>query len=190
MGFEAFGFNQGMEGAKNIGPRGSLESVLNYGLRPTGKGGLGIPGTAYNNLAEILGSQGQLPPQLINKNLAAIDRGTQGVVEGIQQNQARTGMTSGLAQALGQSAQMGGVQMKSDYRASEDRAAQDRQRQDLMLFLQMVLGPNIDMAAIEAGLEAAKMRDDASKEGALIGGLSSALGGGVSLLTGGLGGLF
>lgn len=112
----------------------------NYGRQL--KAAIPLLGGAYGNLAEILASKGATDPRILNREITGIGRGTEGNIQEIQAQLARSGLgSSGLGQALAAAAGQSGVEDIATARARDAALQEQRKREDIMLAIQAILNP-------------------------------------------------
>jgi len=107
---------------------------------------------AYPMLQEILFGRGETDPRAMNRQINQIYRGTESLQGAAKANLAgRNLQNSGLGAALDAALGQSGMNQVADLRSREAQIAEQRKRDDLLLFLQMVMGPGIDMSALGLG---------------------------------------
>ena len=121
----------------------------------------------YGNLMDVLLSKGRTSPDLLNREVTGIQRGTQAQQGALQGGLAQRGMSrSGVGQALGSAIGMAGQERVADRMAQETAMAEERKRQDLDLFLRLFVNPSLDTTALATGQYNANRQYDTQKDAA------------------------
>lgn len=167
LGLGAYGlFGSGGSGSGGVGPVGAVP-----GMNPI------IGQVGYGNLLDVLMSNGRTSPDLMNRDLAAINRGTQSQQMGLQGGLAQRGLSrSGIGQALGSAIGQAGENRSADRMAQETAMAEQRRRQDLDLFLRLFVGPNLDTTALATGQYNANRQYDSQKDAARLAAIAQIIG--------------
>jgi hypothetical protein len=130
--------------------------------------------TGYQNLLDILASNGQTDPARLNLQFQGIDRGTEANQQAATGRLAGAGLEgSGLGQALQAAIGQSGTAQKSQAQANENALAEQRRREDLQLLYQLIIGPKLTKRGQDKQLQAALA--SRSKNGFDFGGILSAL---------------
>lgn len=127
----------------------------------------GPMGDVFASLNELIGRKGATDPGLMNQQLGAINRGTQaqqGQIAGQMANRGLSG--SGLGMALQAAVGQGGLDRRAGLMNQEAQQQEQRRRQDLALFYEMVMGPQLDSLGMRKNYEAQSGTD----WGAILGG--------------------
>lgn len=126
-----------------------------------------------NTLLELLSSRGKTDPALLNRQLTANARNTEG------QQQRQTGsaamrnlQNSGVSQAINAAIGAAGADREANIIAKDTALEEQRKRQDLQLLLDLIIRPGIDYSAIDAGQYNARQQSDTAKQGAYINALA------------------
>jgi hypothetical protein len=154
-----------------------------------GPGGGGAGGIAKNpkklarramfqNLLNIILSQGKTDPQLLNRELQGIQRSGEADVGSLEEAMGAQGYTSGVGSALALARKAATGEMMSDARAREAAMQEQRKREDLKLVLDLIINPRLQRRGQNYALMAAKA---AGKGGGLnwasiLGGLGQGVG--------------
>jgi len=126
----------------------------------------------FRNLLDIIKSQGRTDPRLFNEQLLSIRRGTEAAQGQTGESMAATGMDqSGVGQAIQAAIGQGGENRVAAATAQEQAAAEQRKRQDLMLLLQLIIGPQLQKRSQDLGvsqLESAQSAAQAQQQAAMF----------------------
>lgn len=111
--------------------------------------------TGLSTLDQIIGSQGQIDQQLLNKQLAQIAGETQQQQQALVGQQATFGLTSPAFGALNAAIGAAGSERAGQLRAEEARLAEERKRSDLVnLLLPLLIQPALQGSSNLLGLTA------------------------------------
>ena len=125
-------------------------------------------------LNEILARGGKADPALLNRNLVASNRDTEGNVNAIQEEMARRGLGGSLAGVgLEGAAREAGSSRNASLRADELAREEGRKRTDLGLMQQLVTDPAIDLTALGMGQFNANQKRSDDRRDANTGALTS-----------------
>ena len=145
--------------ASKLGHRYTTKQASNQvgvdALFPIGYAAAGISPFAYQNLADIIASQGKTDPAAMNRDIAGIQRNTQIAQQDLGGQAAGMGLQgSGVMQALQQAIGQGGREQIAGRQSQETQMAEQRKRQDLQLFLELITNPAL--AASGMGMQTPK----------------------------------
>lgn len=187
IGSAVLGGLGGIFGGGSVGPNRSGATVGAGNFAGNLFGQLNAQGgqalhTGLGNLNQILSSQGQTDPRLMNQLIGSAQR--RGQVRGDQLGQAFAGRNLGgglldalqLANQQGTSAEIGGIE------AREAQLAEQRRRSDLELLLRLIIDPGLTGFGIERGVESQRAQAQAGVTGGTIGAFGDIIG---ALLSGG-----
>src|SRR5262245_47632869 len=97
---------------------------------------------AYQNLYDIISSEGAVDPYIYNRNMAATGRDVQAARDAVAGGAAERGLTgAGTTTAADAALASRGVQALADIRAKYAADQAERKRQDLGLYSNMVMQP-------------------------------------------------
>ena len=105
-----------------------------------------------NRLDEILGQSGRTSPDLFNRILAGSSRGTASAQANLASRGARSGIDSGIQDALNAAIEMEGLDRETGIRATEASLAEDRRRSDTSLVNQNLISPLLQEQGIRSGV--------------------------------------
>jgi hypothetical protein len=155
----AGGFFSGLT-PQQIAQMGALGLDVAAFMQAFGGGGGGATGLQNNpvnqlgmqQIMQILASGGRVPPEQLNRDITASERGGQASVQAIDAEMARRGLQgSGLGQALRAATQSRTADRTAEIRAADTAAAQQRQRDDLMRLFLPLLNIQLDEQALISG---------------------------------------
>ena len=160
------------------GPGDLPNTLLNTGLSVFPYLQSAAPGSVpvgYETLQNILMGRGQTDPMLMNQELAAISRATQGQQDALQGRLAAGNLQgSGVGQALQTAIGASGAEQAATRRAQETQAAEARKRQDLELLMRLLIDPAFTASGQRLGLNYAP--DKPSDFESLLAGAAGVLG--------------
>jgi len=141
------GWNLAQTGASN--PSYDFEGSMGFGI-PAQQSGL-------QELFRLISQRGRTDPRLMNRNFAAVDRGTQSAQDATAGMAARSGLGgSGLLQAIQASQGQAGLSQKAGLRAAEAAQQDQNQRMNLQLLRDLVIGPGMDLLGLQRQLAQAE----------------------------------
>ena len=132
---------------RSIGKQFSREKVSNQvavdSLLPIGYASANIAPGAYQNLANIIASQGKTDPAAMNRDITDIARKSQIAEQDLVGQDAALGYGggSGVFKAIQAAIGQGGREQIAGRKAQETQMAEQRKRADLELFLQVLTNP-------------------------------------------------
>lgn len=196
-GAGAGGMGAWWSGLSTSGKIGAISQLLGlggtaYGLYNTSKdkgknvnvnfgGGSSAEDIGMQTLLEILLSQGATDPRALNREITGIARNTEAEQQRQQEAAARSGLTGFQgSDALQAAIAAGGTQQIADAEAREAQIAEERKRTDLNLLLDLIIGPDIQRAGIQAGVGIENQRSSDARQAALLAGLAQLFAGGSS----------
>jgi hypothetical protein len=111
-----------------------------------------------DQIFELLSSRGQTDPRLLNRNITSIQRGGQSRQDAARGEFAGLGLQqSGLAPTLFAAIGEGTANRRAGLEAQEAAMARERQGQDLMLALQLLFNPTLQLRGLQTGLQQSQL---------------------------------
>lgn len=164
----------------NMSKEFSLRELTRFGANRMQPSTINLGGQANDiglqTLVDLLGAQGQTDPALLNRDVAGISARNQGAQDALQGRLAQANLQrSGVGQMVGGALDQAGLEQIGQRYAQETAQAEERKRSDLMLLLNLVLGPQLQREGISLGVPAGGPSDLESLLGA-SGGILSGIG--------------
>lgn len=132
---------------------------------------------AFATLNDILNNQGRSDRTAVNRDLRAVGRDTEAQQLALTGDAASRGMqNSGVVDAIKAAIGASGADREAAVRSNETELAEKRKREDLMIALEMILKPSIDLGALASGSYNASKNRESQEKSALLGALSGLFG--------------